>query len=113
MIRLLLLLILMAAVALGATWVADRPGTVEMEWLGWRLETSTFFLLIAFALVSVTLTRAASAQKLFHAVGMRGARQLACSAGQASASASYCQPCRSFHAARGETPASSESFMMA
>jgi len=55
MIRLLLLLILMAAVALGATWVADRPGTVEMEWLGWRLETSTFFLLIAFALVSVTL----------------------------------------------------------
>ncbi len=55
MIRLLLLLLLMAAVALGATWVADRPGSVDVEWLGWRLETTTFFLLIAFAVLSVAL----------------------------------------------------------
>ena len=32
---------------LGAVWLAERPGTVTVEWHGWRLDTSVGVLLVA------------------------------------------------------------------
>jgi HemY protein len=40
MIRVLLFLALVALVALGAVWIADRPGDIAITWQGWRIETS-------------------------------------------------------------------------
>ena len=40
MVRIFSFLILLAAVALGATWVADQSGGVVLSWNGWRAETS-------------------------------------------------------------------------
>ncbi|MET0544726.1 MAG: heme biosynthesis HemY N-terminal domain-containing protein [Caulobacterales bacterium] len=55
MVRLLILLILLGAAAIAGTWVADRPGSVDIEWLGYKIETTTFFFLIFFAILSVAL----------------------------------------------------------
>ncbi|MGX1096723.1 heme biosynthesis HemY N-terminal domain-containing protein [Amorphus sp. MBR-141] len=41
MIRLLVFLVLVFALALAGAWVADRPGAVEIEWLGYQIQTST------------------------------------------------------------------------
>lgn len=41
MIRLLLFLVLVFALALGGAWIADRPGAVEVNWLGYQIQTST------------------------------------------------------------------------
>lgn len=40
MIRIILFLALIAALAAGAAWVADQPGDVVLSWAGWRAETS-------------------------------------------------------------------------
>jgi HemY protein len=40
MVRIFSFLILLAAVALGATWIADQSGGVVLSWNGWRAETS-------------------------------------------------------------------------
>ncbi|MGQ0685228.1 heme biosynthesis protein HemY [Bradyrhizobium sp.] len=40
MIRIILFLALIAALAAGAAWVADQPGDVVLSWSGWRAETS-------------------------------------------------------------------------
>jgi HemY protein len=40
MVRIFSFLILLAAIALGATWVADQSGGVVLSWNGWRAETS-------------------------------------------------------------------------
>lgn len=40
MIRVLLFLVVVAALALGAVWLADRPGDIAITWLGYRIETS-------------------------------------------------------------------------
>ncbi len=53
MIRVVLFLILMGLVALGAVWLADRPGEVAITWLGYRIETS-----VAVALAAVAATAA-------------------------------------------------------
>ncbi|OYW39797.1 MAG: heme biosynthesis protein HemY, partial [Azorhizobium sp. 12-66-6] len=55
MIRLVILLVLLAAVAFGASWLADRPGEILMVWQGWRLETSVPVALAALALFSGVL----------------------------------------------------------
>jgi HemY protein len=45
MIRVFLFLLLAAAIAAGAVWLADQPrGEVSLEWLGWRIETSAAVL---------------------------------------------------------------------
>jgi HemY protein len=44
MIRVILFLILVGALALGVTWLADRPGDVVVTWQGWRIETSLMVL---------------------------------------------------------------------
>lgn len=40
MIRVIAYLFLVAVVAIGAVWLADRPGDVAITWQGWRIETS-------------------------------------------------------------------------
>jgi HemY protein len=44
MIRIVVFLIVVGAVALGAAWLADRPGDVVVTWQGWRIETSLMVL---------------------------------------------------------------------
>ncbi len=40
MIRLIVFLVLLAAAALGLSWLADRPGEIVLTWQGMRIETS-------------------------------------------------------------------------
>ena len=49
MTRVVLLALLILAVALAAAWLGQHPGTVAVEWLGWRADTSVTML--AFAIV--------------------------------------------------------------
>ena len=53
MIRVFFFLVLVALLATGAAWIADRPGEIVITWLGWRIETSV--LVAAAALVLVVL----------------------------------------------------------
>ena len=53
MIRVLLFLVLLAAVAGGAAWFADHPGRVTVTWQGYRIDTSVGFLAFAVALLVV------------------------------------------------------------
>lgn len=50
MVRVLLYLAVFAALAVGAVWLADRPGEVSVLWQGYRIETS-----VAIAAVGVVL----------------------------------------------------------
>jgi HemY protein len=52
MIRVILFLLLVAAAALGAAWLAERPGDVAITWMGWRIETS---LLVAASAIAITV----------------------------------------------------------
>ncbi|MGZ8330146.1 MAG: heme biosynthesis HemY N-terminal domain-containing protein, partial [Rhodoplanes sp.] len=51
MIRVLLFFIGVAALALGAVWLADRPGDIAITWLGYRIETSVMMGAAALALL--------------------------------------------------------------
>jgi HemY protein len=44
MIRVVSFLVIVGALALGAAWLADRPGDVLITWQGWRIETSIMVL---------------------------------------------------------------------
>ena len=71
MIRILLFVLLIVAAALSLAWLADRPGTVAIEWLGYQIETSAFvaalvmavlvsLFILAFALLRYVWTRPAA-----------------------------------------------------
>jgi HemY protein len=49
MIRIIAFLILIAGLALAGAWLADRPGDIVVNWMGWRIETS---LLVAAGVVA-------------------------------------------------------------
>jgi HemY protein len=51
MIRLVAFLLVVLAFATGLHWLADRPGTITIEWLGYIAETSMFRALIILAVV--------------------------------------------------------------
>jgi HemY protein len=53
MIRVIFYLILVAALAFGAVWLADRPGEVAITWQGTRIDTSVLVLIAAVAAVVV------------------------------------------------------------
>lgn len=53
MIRVLLFFVVVAAIALGAVWLADRPGDIAITWLGYRIETSVMVGAAAVALLIV------------------------------------------------------------
>lgn len=55
-IRSLLFVALVALLVAAAIWLADRPGMVAVEWLGWRLDTSVPVLLATLAVVVILLT---------------------------------------------------------
>ena len=71
MIRILFFILIIVAVALGLGWLADRPGTVNITWLGYQIETSAFvatmalvavvaFFVIALAVLRYVWTRPAA-----------------------------------------------------
>jgi HemY protein len=71
MIRILLFILGVMATALGLSWLANRPGTVTIEWLGYQVETSALVgalavaalvlvLLLVWALLRFLLTRPAA-----------------------------------------------------
>src|SRR5215468_10491003 len=49
MIRLVLYFLLVAAAAWGLSWIADRPGNLTVEWLGYDVRTSVFIAIIVLA----------------------------------------------------------------
>jgi HemY protein len=56
MIRVVLYLVLVALLAVGVVWLAERPGEVAVTWLGWRIETSVMVTAVAIAiLVAITM----------------------------------------------------------
>ena len=56
MVRAVWFLILLALISLGAALVADHPGAVSLEWLGYKVDTSIGVLLAAVLLLSVCLS---------------------------------------------------------
>jgi len=71
MTRILIFVLIIVAAALGLAWLADRPGTVTVEWLGYQIETSAFVatlaivalvaaFILAFALLRYLWTRPAA-----------------------------------------------------
>lgn len=55
MVRLIGYGILLALLVAGAVWLADNPGSVEVDWLSWRLSTSVPALLLFLLLLSGAL----------------------------------------------------------
>ena len=58
MIRVVLYLVVVGLLAMGAAWLADRPGDVLITWQGRRIETSVMVLIMfvmAFATLAVML----------------------------------------------------------
>ncbi len=53
MTRIVLFLILIAAVALAATWVGEQSGDVALTWSDWRIETSLPVFALALALLAL------------------------------------------------------------
>jgi HemY protein len=53
MIRVILYLALVALLACGVVWMADRPGDVAIVWQGYRIETSVMVAAAVIALVVV------------------------------------------------------------
>lgn len=53
MIRVVVFLVLVGLVALGAGWLADRPGEVVITWFGYHIETSVMVLAAAAAALAV------------------------------------------------------------
>jgi HemY protein len=57
MFRIILFLVLIAAAATGAAWVADQSGTVVLSWSDWRIETTlpVFVLALGVTVIAVML----------------------------------------------------------
>ncbi|OYX02836.1 MAG: heme biosynthesis protein HemY, partial [Bosea sp. 32-68-6] len=53
MVRVLLYLAVFAALAVGAVWLADRPGEVSVVWQGWRIDTSVALAVIAVVVLAL------------------------------------------------------------
>lgn len=55
MIRLIVFLALLVAIALGLSWLADRPGDIVLTWQGYRIETSVLVGLAVVAGVALAM----------------------------------------------------------
>ncbi len=53
MIRLVIFFAILFAVALGASWIADRPGTLLIDWQGYQIETSVMVAVLSVAALVV------------------------------------------------------------
>ena len=56
MIRVVVFLVAVALIAVGAAWLADRPGDVTILWLGRRIETSVAVAIAAVAIIALVTT---------------------------------------------------------
>src|SRR5438552_13380513 len=56
MIRVLVYFVVVALLAMGAAWFADRPGNVVINWQGLRIETSVLVLIAAALLLALATT---------------------------------------------------------
>jgi HemY protein len=54
MLRILTYILLVGLLVAGAVWLADRPGQVSIDWLGWRIEAAAGLLLVVFVLLVVS-----------------------------------------------------------
>jgi HemY protein len=52
MMRLVIYLLLVAAAAAGLGWLADRPGTLHIEWQGYDIETTVFRAIVILAMAT-------------------------------------------------------------
>ncbi|MBL8670538.1 MAG: heme biosynthesis protein HemY [Alphaproteobacteria bacterium] len=52
MIRAVAFILQAGLVVAAVVWLADQPGTVAIEWLGWRIDTSVGMMLLALALAA-------------------------------------------------------------
>ena len=50
--RVFFILIFLGLIAVAAGWLADHPGTIRLDWLGYRIDTSAAVLVFAIALVT-------------------------------------------------------------
>lgn len=63
MIRLLVFVVFLGALAFGLSWFADQPGTLVLNWMGYQIETSFYvaflvvFLLLGFVLIGWSVLR--------------------------------------------------------
>jgi HemY protein len=55
MLRLISFLIFVGLAVAGSVWMADRPGDVTVQWLGWRVDTSVPILLLCVGFLVVAL----------------------------------------------------------
>jgi HemY protein len=55
MIQVFVFVLCVVAAALGLAWFADRPGSVNIEWLGYQIETSAFVATIGILLLVALL----------------------------------------------------------
>lgn len=55
MVRIILFLLILAALAFGAAWLADQPGTVSILWLGRQIEFEVFTGLVALLLAAAAV----------------------------------------------------------
>jgi HemY protein len=55
MVRVVLFLALVAALAFGAAWIADQPGTVTVRWLGRQIELEVLTGIIALVVAAVVV----------------------------------------------------------
>lgn len=77
MIRVLLFLVGVTALTFGAAWLADRPGDVTVNWLGYQVETSIMVTILALlALVVLTVLIWSILRGIVRAPGAIAARRL-------------------------------------
>jgi HemY protein len=55
MVRILSFVLGLALLITGSVWLADRPGAVTVDWLGWRIETSVPVLLVGLLIAAAGL----------------------------------------------------------
>ena len=58
MIRVLIFLGLVLALAFGFAWLADRPGTVAIDWIGYQIELSAMLAVVVLLVLLVTVMAA-------------------------------------------------------
>jgi HemY protein len=56
MLRLVFYLLLIAPLVYGALWIADNPGTIVIDWNGWRIESSLGLMFALFIVASLVVT---------------------------------------------------------
>lgn len=75
MLRLLGFLIVVGVLIAGSVWLADRPGAVTLQWLGWRADTTVpILLLFMVAVIGVLWALVHLVGRLFGIPGFIGTR---------------------------------------